>query len=140
MRARIGAALVILVVLASGGCRRANPPGEHQTEVGKVRSGNLDVVLLARDAALTKGKETSTLEFRSTSDGNLVAVGSVKASATMPMAGTSPMFGSVDVQPTGTPGRYLATSELSMAGNWRLTVEWTGPAGPGSVTFSPSVH
>jgi hypothetical protein len=140
VRARIGATLVILVVLASGGCRRSNGPCEHQTEVGKVRSGNFDVVLLARDAALTKGKETSTLEFRSISDGSLVAVGAVKASATMPMAGTSPMFGSVDVQPTGTPGRYVATSELSMAGNWRLTVAWTGPAGPGSATFSPSVH
>jgi len=137
---RTSAALVIVVVLASGGCQQSNDASDHSTEVGRVRSGNLDVVLLARDAALSTGRETATIEFRAASDGSLVAAGTVKASATMPMAGMSPMFGSVDVQPMSTPGRYLATSDLGMAGQWRLTVEWDGPAGRGSATFSPAVQ
>jgi YtkA-like len=137
---RISASLVVIVILASGGCQRSNGPTEQLTEVGKVRSGTLDVVLLARDAALSKGKETATLEFRAASDGSLVDVGTVKASATMPMAGMAPMLGRVDVQPTGTPGRYLATSDLGMAGDWRLTLEWNGPGGRGSATFSPAVQ
>ena len=137
--ARLAAALMV-VVFVSGGCQQFNGAGGHSTEVGKVRSGNLDVVLLARDAALSRGKETATIEFRSASDGSLVAVDAVMASATMPMGGTSPMVGSIDVQPTATPGRYLATSDLSMAGQWRLTVEWNGPAGRGSATFAPAVQ
>jgi hypothetical protein len=141
MMVRIPAAtLAVLVLLASAGCGPSNDGSEHATEVGKVRSGNLDVVLLARDAALSKGKETATIEFRTAADGSLVAVGTVKASATMAMAGMSPMLGTVDVQPMTTPGRYLVTSELGMAGDWRLTVEWNGPAGQGSATFSPAVQ
>jgi hypothetical protein len=57
----------------------------------------------------------------------------------MPMPGM-PMFGSIDVHKTDTPGRYAANGEFSMAGTWRVTVEWDGPAGPGSINFSGTVH
>ena len=97
-------------------------------------------MLLSSDTAVNTGKDTFTVEFRATSDGRLVDVGEVKANATMPMTGMAPMFGPVDVERTAVPGRYWATSELSMAGEWRLSLEWEGPAGQGSVTFSPMVH
>ena len=57
----------------------------------------------------------------------------------MSMSGT-PMMGTIDVARTDVAGRYAATSEFSMAGTWRLTIQWDGPAGQGSVTFPGSVQ
>lgn len=131
---------VIAAALAGTGCR---PPGAStapSAEVARVRAGGLDVVLLSDEGALTHGKDTVTIEFRSASDGRLVDVGTVRGRAVMPMAGMAPMVGSLDVRPAGTPGRYVAASELSMAGEWQLALEWTGPAGSGSARFSPLVQ
>jgi hypothetical protein len=108
------------------------------TELQKVRSGMLDVVLLSPHEGLRHGKDAFVVEFRSPS-GDLMDVGTVRGSASMSMAGT-PMLGTVDVARTDVAGRYAATSEFSMAGTWRLTMQWDGPAGQGSVTFSGSVQ
>jgi len=99
----------------------------------------LDVVLLSPTGALHHGKDMFVIEFRAASDGALVDVGKVKGSATMAMAG-SPMLGSIDIEKSNVTGRYEARSDLSMAGTWRTTIEWTGPAGQGSVTFPGSVQ
>jgi hypothetical protein len=131
------AVMLLLVALLSSACGAAT---EHSTEVAQVRSGSLDIVLLAGQAALGTGKDTSTLEFRSTSDRSLVDVGTVKATATMSMAGMAPMSGGASVERTNTPGRYRVTSDLGMTGQWRLVVEWNGPAGSGSANFSPMVQ
>lgn len=136
IRSVIGLVMVACVVA----CGR---PGEtdRSSEAGRARSGDLDVVLLADQPALSLGKAVFTVEFRAASDPTrLVDVGRVKASATMAMPGTSPMFGSVSVEPTSTPGRYVANSELTMAGEWRMTLEWDGPAGRGSASVSPMVQ
>ncbi len=125
---------LIVVTLAAIGCGR-----ENLTELQKVRSGMLDLVLLSPRDGLRHGNDTFIIEFRSTSSGALVDVGNVHASANMPMAGT-PMFGTVDVQRTEVPGRYAANGEFSMAGTWRMTIQWDGPAGQGSVTFSGTVQ
>jgi hypothetical protein len=108
-------------------------------ELARVRSGAIDVVLLSEKSALGRGKDTATIEFRS-ADGQLVDVGTVMGSATMPMAGMAPMVGGMAVQPTPVAGRYRASSDLSMAGDWKLNVEWSGPAGTGSASFSQPVH
>ena len=139
MRHRLGILLLLTTVVAMG-CGRSQESSEALNELAKARVGDLDVVLLSPDTAVNKGKDTVTVEFRSASGGRLVDVGAVKGSATMPMTGMAPMFGSVDVQPTGVPGRYAVTSDLSMAGEWRLSLDWKGPAGEGSVRFSPTVH
>ena len=110
------------------------------TEIQRVSSGDLDVVVLAESDALHRGKDSFTVEFRAKADGHLVDVGTVKASATMPMPGSSPMFGSLAVDRTETPGRYSGASDFSMSGTWRTTIEWDGPNGRGSVTFSSSVQ
>jgi hypothetical protein len=107
-------------------------------ELQRVKSGGLDVVLLSAHETLHPGKDTFTIEFHGTPDGRLVDVGEVRGSATMPMP-NMPMFGSLDVQRTGTPGQYIVSSDFSMAGTWRLTIEWTGQTGGGSVNFSASV-
>ena len=131
---RISVCLVIATLAVAVGCRR-----ENLNELLKVRSGMLDLVLLSPRDGLRHGNDTFVIEFRSTSSGALVDVGSVHASANMPMAGM-PMFGTVDVQPTDVPGRFATNAEFGMAGTWRLTVQWDGPAGQGSVTFPGSVQ
>jgi len=119
-----------------GACTR----GEARlTELERVKAGSMQVVLLSDHEALKHGKDSFVLEFRTDPGGALVDVGAVKANASMPMPGM-PMFGAIDVQRTNVPGRYAATGEFSMAGRWRLTVEWDGPAGRGSISFSGSVQ
>ena len=127
--------LAVVSGAVASGCGRGTAP---LTPLQSVKSGPLEVVLLSDHDAIRHGKDTFVLEFKS-ADGNLVDVGSVRASATMPMPGM-PMFGSIDVQRTGVPGRYTAMSDFSMAGTWRLKVEWDGSAGRGSVGFSRTVQ
>ena len=132
--------ILLVLVLGSSGCGQPPEGTDQLNELAKSRVGALDVVLLSADTAVNTGKDTVTVEFRAASDGRLVDVGTVKATAMMPMTGMAPMFGPVDVEPTSVAGRYLATTELSMAGEWRVSLEWNGPAGQGSVTFSPMVN
>jgi len=108
------------------------------TELQRVKSGALDVVLLSSHEAITHGQDSFVIEFRS-AGGALVDAGDVKASSTMPMPGM-PMFGSLDVRRTVVPGRYDVDAKFDMAGTWRTTIEWQGTAAPGSVTFSGVVQ
>ena len=126
-------ALILLTVAAATACGRAN-----LTELQKVKSGMLDVVLLSPRDGLRHGSDSFVVEFRSGS-GGLTDVGMVRASASMSMSGT-PMMGTINVARTEVAGRYAATSEFSMAGTWRMTIQWDGPPGPGSVTFPGSVQ
>lgn len=124
------AAMLFIVSACGGG------GGAKLTEIQRVKAGMLDIIVLSTHEAL-KQKDTVTIEFRS--NGNLVDVGDVKGSAAMSMSGT-PMLGSVDVKRDDQPGRYTAAMQLDMAGTWRLTLEWKGPAGQGSTSFSSSVQ
>jgi hypothetical protein len=108
------------------------------TELQRVKSGMLEVVVLSPHDALKHGKDTLVIEFRS-ANGNLVDVGDVKGGASMSMSGT-PMLGSLDVRRGDQKGQYIADTQLDMAGTWRLTLEWKGPDGPGSVSFSGNVQ
>jgi hypothetical protein len=133
---RVGGLLLVVVVFlaASEGCRRT----ANLTEVQRVRSGAVDVVLLSPDGALHQ-KDPFTIEFRSASGGALVNVGIVRASASMPMPGM-PMFGTIGVQSADAPGRYTARGNLEMTGGWRIALQWEGPAGRGSVNFTGTVQ
>jgi len=113
---------------------------ETLKELQRQREGAVDVVLLSPGDGLHHGRDTFTVEFRSVSSGNLVDVGTVSASANMPMAGMPMMAGMIDVARTDVAGRYAATGNLAMVGTWRLTVQWEGSAGRGSVTFPASVQ
>jgi len=129
--------LVLCVAVVAAACTAGeNAPLE---EIQRTRSGAVDVVLLSSDAAIRKGLDSFTIEFRA-ADGQLVDVGAVKANATMPMAGMAPMAGEVTVQPAGAKGRYSVSSKLSMAGTWRIDVEWNGPAGAGTATLSTAAQ
>jgi hypothetical protein len=127
--------LLLALVLTTAACGRSD---DKLTELQRLQSGALEVVLLSARDGLRHGKDTFTVEFRSAS-GDLVDVGEVRGSATMPMPGT-PMFGSIDVKRTDVAGRYTADSQFEMAGTWRMTIQWQGPSGPGSVTFAGTVQ
>ena len=109
------------------------------TELQRVKSNQLEIVLLSAHDILRHGQDAFVIEFRSAADGALVDVGEVKGKSAMAMAGT-PMFGSIDVKRTDIAGRYSADAKFDMAGTWRTTVEWQGPSGSGSATFSASVQ
>lgn len=107
-------------------------------EIQRVRSGDLDIVLLSEDGALNQGKDAFVIEFRKP-DGSLQDAGTVTTSANMPMPGMT-MPGSVQVAPSDVPGRYRATGDFGMAGGWQMKVDWSGPAGQGSVSFDGTVQ
>ena len=123
-------------------CREAPPlyaPGLK--ELQRTSAGEMTVVLLASGDALKSGKDTAYLEFRTGGDQHLTDVGTVKVSATMPMAGMPPMMGSMFVHTTQTAGRYSIDTDLGMIGTWQIGVEWDGgPSGAGKVAFSGNVQ
>jgi YtkA-like protein len=123
---------LILGLVACGGT------STKLTELQRVKSGMLEIVVLSPHDALKHGKDTLVIEFRS-ADGKLVDVGDVKGGASMSMSGT-PMLGSIDVKRGDQKGQYVADTQLDMAGTWRLTLEWKGPDRPGSVSFSGNVQ
>ena len=107
-------------------------------EIQRVKSEDLDIVLLSNDGALNRGKDAFVIEFRKP-DGALQEAGTVTTSANMPMPGMT-MSGSVQVAPSDVPGRYRATGDFGMAGGWQMKVDWNGPAGQGSVSFEGMVQ
>ena len=123
-------AAVLMSILS---CRGAAPAHTDMIELQRVRADGVDVVLLSGDGTLSHGKDTFTVEFRRGEQ--LVDVGPVKAAATMPMAGLPDMLGSVFLEPGVAPGRYMAETDLSMSGGWKLKLDWNGPAGKGTAAF-----
>ena len=130
----MGLVLASIVGLCAG-CRN-----ERQLkEIQRVRTGDMDVVLLSGDGTLHQ-KDPFTIEFRSGSSANLIDVGAVTADATMPMPGMAPMFGNVRVRAAEVKGRYVATGGFDMAGGWRIALRWDGPGGKGSISFPGTVQ
>jgi len=129
--------LLAAIALMAAACG-ANNAGSDLIELQRVHAGNLDVVVLSNDGSLSHGKDTVTIEFRRGND--LVDVGTVKAGATMTMAGMAPMLGSVFLEKGDTPGRYKADTDLSMSGGWQLKLDWDGPSGRGTATFAATAE
>ena len=134
VRSWAGCLILVSVMAGCSGSGQAN-----MTELQRMKSGATEVVVLSPRGALQHGKDTFFIEFHSAANGGLTDVGDVRASATMPMPGM-PMFGSIDVQRTEVAGRYRASGDFSMAGAWRLTIEWNGADGRNSVSFTGAVQ
>jgi YtkA-like len=136
MKRRSLVCLLVSAVVAPAACGGS---GGKLTELQRVKSGNVDIVLLSPRDAIKHGQDSFVIEFRS-ADGALVDVGDVKASATMPMPG-APMFGTLDVRKSAAAGRYDVDATFDMAGTWRTTIQWQGgPGGSGSATLSANVQ
>jgi hypothetical protein len=144
-RLALAAGVVALIALMSFVLWRTRPGGSEPTAqsagavVQTIRAGDLDIALLSPTGTLRQGRNSFTFEFRRTGTTTLVDVGTVRASANMPMPGMV-MSGSLQVTPTGVPGRYAASAEFGMAGAWQMAIEWNGPAGQGSVNFQGGVQ
>jgi Cu(I)/Ag(I) efflux system membrane protein CusA/SilA len=140
---RVMVATALLLALAAGAATWLVRTRAPRTDAGGVvvhttRAGSIDVVVRSPTGALRTGRNTFTIEFRS-SAGDPVDVGSVRVGANMSMPGMV-MSANAQVQPAGTAGRYTVSAEFGMAGAWPITVEWEGPAGRGAITFEGSVQ
>ena len=139
------AAAVIVALAATGfivwnSVRRGTESGESaQTAdvVQIVRSGDIEIVLRSRMGIFRQGRNSFTVDFRQSN--NLIDAGTVRASANMSMPGMV-MSSGMQLQPSGTPGRYLGTADFGMAGAWQFAIEWDGPASRGSATFEGKVQ
>ncbi|MDQ3420049.1 MAG: CusA/CzcA family heavy metal efflux RND transporter [Acidobacteriota bacterium] len=140
-------ALGLIVVLATtllvwrsqrGGSAGSGATGPAATTVQRVQAGDLQILLISPTGTLAQGRNTFTIEFRS-AEGALVDVGTVRASANMPMPGMV-MSAGLQVSPAVAIGRYRAAAEFGMAGAWQMAIEWNGPAGRGSVNFEGTVQ
>ena len=107
--------------------------------VQTARSGDIEIVWRAPAGVFRQGRNRFTVDFRSSKAGTLVDAGTVRASANMSMPGMA-MSSGMQLQPSGTPGRYLGTADFGMAGAWRFAIEWDGPAGRGSTSFEGKVQ
>jgi Cu(I)/Ag(I) efflux system membrane protein CusA/SilA len=139
-------AIALLLLVGSGvfairhrrGLTAGSVASSDSGVVIRVRSGDMDIVVLSTTGSLRQGRNAFTIEFRSAS-GALVDVGTVRATANMPMPGMV-MPSGMQVRPTTTAGRYEGTAEFGMAGAWQMSLEWDGPKGRGSVSFEGAVQ
>ena len=144
-RLAMGAAIVALIALTSIVLWRTRPNDSTPTTqsagavVQTIRAGDMNIALLSPTGTLRLGRNSFTIEFRRTGTTTLVDVGTVRASANMPMPGMV-MSGDLQVTPGGVPGRYAVTAEFGMAGAWQMSIEWNGPASQGSVNFQGGVQ
>ncbi len=136
-------AIVVVALFVMWSARAPSRRGPREPSTGAivqtVRAGDLNVVLLSPTGALRQGRNSFTIEFRRAGMATLLDVGTVRASANMPMPGMV-MSSGLQVTPTGVSGRYAATAEFGMAGAWQVSIEWDGPAGQGSVNFQGGVQ
>jgi Cu(I)/Ag(I) efflux system membrane protein CusA/SilA len=127
----IGAAAIFVWRHTGAPDRTANLSAGQVVE--RVRTGDMEIVLLSPTGQLHQGRNAFAIEFRSAA-GSAIDPGAVHASATMPMPGMV-MSSELRMARTSIVGRYEATAEFAMAGAWHITIGWDGPAGHGSVTF-----
>jgi hypothetical protein len=103
------------------------------------RVGDLVVSLRSRTGTMAQGRSAFVLEFRSAATNALVDVGDVAVNGAMSMPGML-MSARSEVVRSGIAGRYAVSAEFGMAGMWKLTVEWNGPAGRGTVVLNGDVQ
>jgi len=141
----IGVIAVVLAAGAIGGLslwRTRHQAAEvvaSEVVMESVRAGDLVVSLRSRTGTITPGRSALTIEFRSASMNALVDVGDVTVNGAMSMPGML-MSARTEVTKSRTPGRYAVSAEFGMAGIWKLTVEWNGPAGRGTVVLNGDVQ
>ena len=132
-------ALLLLIALACATGCGGQRSGPALQEIRRLRSGNIDVVILAPSNALKATRNYCAVEFRSAANQQLVDVGSMTVHTSMTMEG-APMEGFVTEPKAVEPGRYTVEMVLAMSGNWTIAIAWMGPAGSGEVRFPAAVQ
>jgi Cu(I)/Ag(I) efflux system membrane protein CusA/SilA len=142
---RTWAASLVVLALAAGAAvwlwtrTSATDPAASSQVLQTVQAGDLVVTVSNAAGRLQQGENALRIEFRSSRSGDLVDVGSVQVAATMAMPGMI-MPATISVTPSPAAGVYDATGVFSMAGAWRFTLEWEGPAGRGTAAFDGAVQ
>ena len=93
-------------------------------QIQEKKSGDFLIVLLNESGSLKMGANNLVLEFRK--GDQLADPGNVQIKPMMEMKGMAPMQAASKVEPAGTPGRYNVTTDLAMAGAWKIMVTFTG--------------
>ena len=99
-------------------------PAAALKQIQQQRSGDYVITLLNESGSLKQGTNNLTLEVRR--GDQLVDPGNVQVKPMMEMKGAGPMLANSSATPSDTPGRYNVTTDLSMAGQWKVMVTFTG--------------
>jgi Cu(I)/Ag(I) efflux system membrane protein CusA/SilA len=141
-RPATGAAAILVLVVAAitiGWAlveRKGSAPAERV--VTTVTASGLTASLRSGSGGLARGRNEFYIEFRD-AQGRLIDAGDVRLAATMAMPGMT-MSGGVEVARTSRSGRYHAAGEFAMSGVWQMSLQWSGTAQPGSVSFQENVR
>lgn len=127
------AAAAGVLVLAGGGwfllSDRANDaPAETASDMPRYRAGGLVVGITTEPATPRVGDNRLILELR-TPDGDPVPGVAIEAFAEMPAMGAMPAMRAPAGLQEVAPGRYVGSLNLSMRGEWPLTLRFESPAG-----------
>jgi YtkA-like len=82
------------------------------------------ITLSNETGSLKQGTNNLTVEFRR--GDQLTDPGNVEVKPIMEMKGMGPMLANTKATPSGTPGRYNVTTDLSMAGPWKFMITFSG--------------
>ena len=103
----------------------ATPPTTGNVkQIEQKRAGDYLITLSSESGSLKQGSNNLTLEFRKRDQ--LADPGNVEVKPMMEMKGMGPMLANTKAPPSGTPGRYNVTTDLSMAGPWKFMVTFSG--------------
>jgi hypothetical protein len=131
-------ALLLLGGTAIAGCSNSEPPAQksatsEQTpgtaasnlkQIHQQQSGDYVITLSNEIGTLKQGANNLTLEFRR--GDQLTDPGNVEVTPVMDMKGAGPMLANTKATASSTPGRYSVTTDLAMAGPWKITVMFAG--------------
>jgi len=140
-----GVILILVVVLGIGGFFAWQKFG-HGSSGGTIsgtpfamqKVKDLTVNFIHPNGQLQKAMNDILIEFRDSTSGELVDVGTVKFDLDMNMPGMV-MHSGATIARTAIPGQYRAQVKPDMGGDWMATLHYEGPHGEGSTSFSVNV-
>ena len=101
-----------------------SPPAANLKQIEQQRSGDYVITLMNESGSLKQGANNLVLEFRR--GDQLTDPGNVQVKPVMEMKGMGPMLANTNATSSGIPGRYNVTTDLAMAGPWKITVIFSG--------------
>jgi len=102
----------------------AATPAGNMKEIGKKEAAGYVITLSSDTGSLKQGANNLTLEFRK--GDQLADPGNVEVKPMMEMKGMGPMLANTKAIPSGIPGRYNITTDMSMAGPWKFMITFSG--------------
>jgi Cu(I)/Ag(I) efflux system membrane protein CusA/SilA len=131
-----------LIAIGAGGYlawqHRAPVPASAREMPFATRTANGLTVNLYAPGGLHAGDNAVMVEFLDAATGRPADVGTVRFELNMNMPGMV-MNSGATITPAGEPGRYRAKINPEMAGDWTAELDYDGPRGRGSVSFTATV-